>query len=224
MAAAAAAAAAATLGTGSTAFAADSACSGPGYLAAIDADAPPPAPLPGRGTPVLKGPAQRIYEGEPWRSLAVSRWDCIEEAIEAVPKDAAPGPTGLPAFAVFPPSANVRKPIADRVPAGCTRTAYMIGRPKVRDPKQYAVYSQGLSTTAGASHAGMVMVFGGNKPVATSRGTWPADTQFILTQWPCAESFERWFLGEEYQTRVLPLRKDAADYRLGRFEPLDIQP
>src|SRR5438045_3472376 len=78
--------------------AAERACSGPANLVALEA---PAIPVPAEKSRVLfSEPAARVYEGKGWRKLSVTRWNCLEDASDAMPRDVVDARTGLPAYAL----------------------------------------------------------------------------------------------------------------------------
>ncbi len=192
-------------------------CSGPGYLFSLEPRAAVPVPPAGLGEMVIRSPVLRSYEGTKWGNFSVSRWHCIEDAKAAIPKAVPASGDGLPSFALFAASPESAPPPGDRVPSHCAAPAYLVGFYRVTDAKQYAKYQARLVATNLGGHFGMVIEAGGSEPLVTVGAPWPEDTAINLTRWPCLAAWEGFFLGNEYQSAVLPLRANAATYRLNLF-------
>jgi uncharacterized protein (DUF1330 family) len=55
------------------------------------------------------------------------------------------------------------------------------------------------------------------RPRSTVEGEWPAWKGVVISRWPCREAGQAFWHSDEYQNQVIPLRKDAAVYRVGMF-------
>jgi hypothetical protein len=88
----------------------------------------------------------------------------------------------------------------------------------VTDSDQYRIYAEALRNSRIAPRHGFVRIFG-RTPDPVLKGIWPDNTTATLSIWPCVEAFETMYHSDWYQNDILPLRKNAARYRLMVFEP-----
>ncbi len=192
-------------------------CEGPAYIVAFEAD---PISVPAdKGREVFTNSSGRVFEGAGWERLSATEWTCLSDAEDALPKTGRALGKDLPAYALFAENQRRRDPDGSRVPENCTSTAFVVGMYTVRDPEQYAVYARALSASGLAPSFGMTIPFGARPPLKVSGGAWPEATTFNLTRWPCIDAFATFFLGDEYQNEILPLRDGAATYNLTEFTP-----
>jgi len=192
-------------------------CEGPVYLVAFEAE---PISVPAdKGREIFTNSSGRIFEGAGWERLSATEWNCFSDAEAALPESGRAIGKDLPAYALFAANVSTRTPDSERVPPTCNSTAFVVGMYTVHDPEQYVVYSTALRESGLAGNFGMVIPFGARPPLKVSGGEWPEATKFNLTQWPCVDAFATFFLGDEYQNEILPLRDDAATYNLTEFTP-----
>ena len=164
---------------------------------------------------ILNGRPLRVYEGEPfeWSHYAVATLPCDDDTLPNFK-------TGESVVAgVFVGSAPSESD-ADLVPENCNNPIYLLGINTVTDANQYAVYIEALSRSRIAPRHGFVRLFG-RTPSPLLEGTWPDNTTATLSIWPCAEAFHKMHTSDWFQNDLLPLRKDAAHYRLMTYAPVN---
>ena len=89
---------------------------------------------------------------------------------------------------------------------------------KVTDAEAYGQYGKALGETGVARRAGLNMLFTG-QPKEVLEGTWPEDTNALISVYPCRAAWDAFYSGEPYASDIKPLRKDAGDFTIVGFTP-----
>lgn len=167
-------------------------------------------------TMLINGSPLRVYEGEPleWTHYAVTQVACDDVALAEEENADAAVVAGV--FHGGPPDHSE----ADLVPEHCDDPIYLLGVNTVTDTDQYGIYATALGDSKITQRHGFVRLFG-RTPNPLLAGVWPDNTTGTLSIWPCLEAFDIMYNSDWYQKDILPLRKDAAHYRLMVFRPAD---
>jgi len=167
----------------------------------------------GQANTLINGQPMRVYEGQPleWSHYVVAPLPCEtgDEPEFHNGDDVVAG--------VFSGSER-DDTVADLIPAQCSKPIYLLGLNTVTDSDQYRIYAEALRDSRIAPRHGFVRIFG-RTPDPVLKGVWPDNTTATLSIWPCVEAFETMYHSDWYQNDILPLRKNAARYRLMVFEP-----
>jgi hypothetical protein len=170
----------------------------------------------------------RIYEDSAtMREVVATRWVCADDftahwaAVRDGVKEPAPGPQRFFVVATFPPAPPRNEGTGtqpDLIPPGCDAPILLLGVNTITDPARYEVYRKALADSRLTFRHGFRRIFTGT-PQAVLAGRWPENTTTTLSEWPCLEAFEKFHYSDDYQKKILPLRRGAARYRLAAFLP-----
>jgi len=112
------------------------------------------------------------------------------------------------AGAVLPPGVN---------PATCTDPVFLVVQIDKLDRSKTKAYGEALrSSQIVRRHGGEYITLG--PPVLMLEGQWPADRGFVVERYPCLDAVKAFWYSDEYQQKLIPLRKDSGDYTVGVFK------
>jgi len=170
----------------------------------------------------------KVYEGEwpDWKATVVSKWPCRETGlafwysdayqneVKPLRKDAGVWDVGM--FNAGPdfPAAETK----DLVPDSCADPFLVVALVRPTDVERYSAYNQALADTGLGFRAGLKFLFAG-RPLEVLEGTWPEDTNALVSVYPCRAAWEAFYYGDTYQNEILPMRAGAGDVTILGFDP-----
>jgi uncharacterized protein (DUF1330 family) len=180
------------------------------------------------GRYIVRETPDTVYEGDwpEWKAVIISEWPCVETGrsfwnsdayqneVKPLRKDAGSYTVGM-----FPAgSLGAADGDTDLVPEACDDPYLIITLSTVTDTERYGNYGRAVRETRLARRAGFQYLFGGT-PQEMLEGTWPDSTRLIAAVLPCKAAWEAFYLGEQYQSEVKPLREGAGRFVILGFTP-----
>jgi hypothetical protein len=165
---------------------------------------------------LINGTPWKVYEGEPleWSHYVVTRFACDEDV-----RDLAIDTRGNAVAGVFHASPEEESE-ADLVPDSCADPVFLLLVNTIIDTDRYATYISTVRKSSTVARHGRERLFG-SAPDILLTGEWPDNTTAWLSRWPCLEAFDAMYTSDLLQKDILPMRSNAAHYRLMAFQPAE---